>query len=58
MTNPYNRIETRLIHAGEPEPRISGAVSMPTTNQRDREVGSLDASCRPIGRSTPLEVLR
>jgi cystathionine beta-lyase/cystathionine gamma-synthase len=24
-----SRIETRLIHAGEPEPRIQGAVSMP-----------------------------
>ncbi|HEX9943357.1 MAG TPA: aminotransferase class I/II-fold pyridoxal phosphate-dependent enzyme [Thermoanaerobaculia bacterium] len=24
-----NRIETKLIHAGEPEPRIAGAVAMP-----------------------------
>jgi len=29
MTKPYRHIETRLIHAGEPEPRIRGAVSMP-----------------------------
>ncbi len=25
----FKRIETKLIHAGEPEPRISGAVTMP-----------------------------
>ncbi|HYK91779.1 MAG TPA: aminotransferase class I/II-fold pyridoxal phosphate-dependent enzyme [Acidobacteriota bacterium] len=29
MTREYKRIDTRLIHAGEPEPRISGAVAMP-----------------------------
>src|SRR4051812_18247673 len=29
MTRKYRRIETKLIHAGEPEPRIGGAVSMP-----------------------------
>ena len=29
MTKNYKRIETKLIHAGEPEPRIEGAVSMP-----------------------------
>ena len=29
MTKVYKQIETKLIHAGEPEPRISGAVSMP-----------------------------
>lgn len=29
MVRNYKRIETRLIHAGEPEPLISGAVSMP-----------------------------
>jgi cystathionine beta-lyase/cystathionine gamma-synthase len=28
MSN-FTRIETKLIHAGEPEPRISGAVTMP-----------------------------
>src|SRR5512138_45941 len=25
----FKRIETKLIHAGEPEPRVMGAVSMP-----------------------------
>src|SRR4029453_17095264 len=25
----YKRIETKLIHSGEPEPRILGAVSLP-----------------------------
>ena len=29
MTDKYRYIETKLIHAGEPEPRIDGAVSMP-----------------------------
>lgn len=29
MARNYKRIETRLIHAGEPEPRVHGAVSMP-----------------------------
>jgi cystathionine beta-lyase/cystathionine gamma-synthase len=29
MTIRYKNIETKLIHAGEPEPRINGSVSMP-----------------------------
>ncbi len=29
MKNPSQRLETKLIHAGEPSPRIQGAVSMP-----------------------------
>ena len=29
MTKAYKRIETKLIHAGEPEPRIKGAVCLP-----------------------------
>lgn len=29
MTKQYKRIETKLIHAGEPQPRILGAVSLP-----------------------------
>ncbi len=29
MNHEYKHNETKLIHAGEPEPRISGAVSMP-----------------------------
>ena len=29
MTKPSTRLETKLIHAGEPKPRIQGAVSMP-----------------------------
>lgn len=29
MPKTYKRLETKLIHAGEPEPRIHGAVSMP-----------------------------
>ncbi len=29
MTSPYSRLETQLVHAGEPSPRILGAVEMP-----------------------------
>ena len=29
MAKDFKRLETKLIHAGEPEPRIQGAVSMP-----------------------------
>lgn len=29
MSQDFKQIETKLIHAGEPEPRIYGAVSMP-----------------------------
>jgi cystathionine beta-lyase/cystathionine gamma-synthase len=29
MTKVYKHLETKLIHAGEPEPLIKGAVSMP-----------------------------
>ena len=29
MTHGRSKIETRAIHAGEPRPRIGGAVSMP-----------------------------
>ncbi len=29
MSEKYKNIETKLIHSGEPEPRLSGAVSIP-----------------------------
>ncbi|MCI0422388.1 MAG: aminotransferase class I/II-fold pyridoxal phosphate-dependent enzyme [Acidobacteria bacterium] len=29
MKSPFKSLETKLIHAGEPEPRIQGAVAMP-----------------------------
>jgi cystathionine beta-lyase/cystathionine gamma-synthase len=29
LVRPFKRIETKVIHAGEPDPRIMGAVSMP-----------------------------
>jgi len=29
MIKPYKHLETKLIHAGEPEPLINGAVTMP-----------------------------
>ncbi|MCH7732196.1 MAG: PLP-dependent transferase, partial [Candidatus Marinimicrobia bacterium] len=29
MNKNFKKIETKLIHSGEPEPRIGGAVAMP-----------------------------
>ena len=29
MVRKFKHIDTKLIHAGEPEPRIMGSVSMP-----------------------------
>ena len=29
MANEFKHIDTKLIHSGEPEPRIDGAVAMP-----------------------------
>ena len=29
MSHPYKRLETKLVHAGDPRPRIDGAVEMP-----------------------------
>src|SRR5215208_1579502 len=29
MTKDYKRIETKLIHAGEPSPRVEGSVAIP-----------------------------
>jgi cystathionine beta-lyase/cystathionine gamma-synthase len=29
MSRQYKRVETKLVHAGEPRPRIAGAVAMP-----------------------------
>src|SRR5262245_32234139 len=29
MTKEYKHLETKVIHAGEPSPRIKGAVSLP-----------------------------
>jgi len=38
------RLETQLIHAGEPRPRIAGAVAMPIFQSSTFEIGR--ASCR------------
>ena len=29
MSGPFKRLETQLVHAGEPRPRIDGAIEMP-----------------------------
>ena len=29
MSKEFKHFETKLIHSGEPEPRINGSVSMP-----------------------------
>jgi len=39
MTKNYRRLETRLIHSGEPDPRIHGAVSMPIFQSANFEYG-------------------
>ncbi|HXG66540.1 MAG TPA: aminotransferase class I/II-fold pyridoxal phosphate-dependent enzyme [Blastocatellia bacterium] len=39
MPRDFKRLETKLIHAGEPEPRIAGAVSMPIFQSSTFEYG-------------------
>jgi cystathionine beta-lyase/cystathionine gamma-synthase len=39
LKNPSQRIETKLIHAGEPSPRIEGAVAMPIFQSANFEYG-------------------
>jgi cystathionine beta-lyase/cystathionine gamma-synthase len=43
MTKGYQRIETKLIHAGEPEPRVDGAVIMPIFQTAMFEYGGEDS---------------
>src|SRR5205814_934311 len=40
MKKVFQRLETKLIHAGEPEPRIEGAVSMPIFQSANFEYGN------------------
>ncbi len=40
---PTKRLDTRLIHAGEPHPRIEGAVSMPIFQTSTFESGEADS---------------
>lgn len=42
MGKRYDRIETKVVHAGEPEPRIEGAVSMPIFQTAMFEYGGED----------------
>jgi cystathionine beta-lyase/cystathionine gamma-synthase len=42
MGETFRRIETQAIHAGEPRPRILGAVSMPIFQSSTFEVGGED----------------
>ena len=39
MTKQPHRLETKLVHAGEPEPRIEGAVAMPIFQSATFEYG-------------------
>jgi cystathionine beta-lyase/cystathionine gamma-synthase len=39
MTNRQQDLKTKLIHAGEPQPRIEGAVSMPVFQSANFEYG-------------------
>ncbi len=43
MSNTYQSIDTKLIHAGEPHPRLDGAVSLPIYQSATYEFnGSLE----------------
>jgi cystathionine beta-lyase/cystathionine gamma-synthase len=42
MAKPAQRLETKLIHAGEPKPRIEGAVSMPIFQSANFEYANED----------------
>ena len=44
MKNHKDKIETRLIHAGEPEPRIEGAVSLPIFQSSTFEYAGQDST--------------
>lgn len=43
MTKSFNRIETQLIHAGEPDPRVGGAISMPIFQSSTFEYAGQDS---------------
>jgi len=43
MTKSFKHIETKLIHAGEPEPLICGAVSMPIFQSSTFEYAGQDS---------------
>ncbi|MFH2219035.1 MAG: aminotransferase class I/II-fold pyridoxal phosphate-dependent enzyme [Pseudomonadota bacterium] len=43
MPKSFSRIETKLIHAGEPEPLINGAVSMPIFQSSTFEYAGQDS---------------
>jgi cystathionine beta-lyase/cystathionine gamma-synthase len=43
MSEQHRKIETRLIHAGEPEPRIHGAISMPIFQSSTFEYAGQDS---------------
>ena len=42
MARGEKRIETKLIHAGEPKPRLEGAVALPIFQSSTFELGSAD----------------
>ncbi len=42
MKKSISRLETKLIHAGEPQPRIQGAVSIPIFQSANFEYGNED----------------
>ena len=43
MERPAHRIDTKLIHAGEPSPRIAGAVAMPVFQSSTYTYGGEDS---------------
>src|SRR5262245_46671767 len=54
MASRPQRIETQLVHAGEPEPRVMGAVSMPIFQSSTYETGEGAAGYHSAGSSASL----
>lgn len=48
MSHPSPKLETKIIHAGEPDPRIAGAVSMPIFQTAMFEYDGEDAGYHDI----------
>ena len=50
MERAFRRLETKLIHAGEPDPRILGAVAMPIFQSAMYETaGATTTTCNTSG---------
>jgi Cys/Met metabolism PLP-dependent enzyme len=46
MTEAYKRIETQLVHAGEPQPRIAGQLRRPALSAHQQHAQPARAACQ------------